>query len=254
MRRAILILTFFLFLTSFITCIAAGTMHKEVSAVSVDGFNIKATFDYPKIKGKKEFSTVVLLHSLGYSSQWWEDLPKELLNSGYAVLNIDLRGHGESVYNSQLVRTSWKNMTNKAYAKYPDDVLAIIDVIKSENSKKKFFDNWAIVGADIGANTAVLLADKVAVKPKTIVMLSPTIDVKGLYIPVSLAHLGGTDCFAISGTNDFDSEKVINYLKKFAQAEFVAYKSESKSTGVLMLKNDNSLTKIITTWIKDYLN
>lgn len=156
---------------------------------SVDGFGIKATLEYPKVKGKKDYSTVVLLHSLGYSSQWWETLPKELTNSGYAVLKIDLRGHGKSVYNSRLVRTSWKSMTNSAYAKYPDDVIKVVEFVKAENSKKTFFNNWAIVGADIGASTAILAADKIANKPKTIVLLSPVVKTRGLYVPVKLANL-----------------------------------------------------------------
>lgn len=254
MKRFLFILAFFLFFTSVNVFSAPAVMHKDVSVQSIDGFNIKATFDYPKIKNKKNYSTVILLHSLGYSSQWWETLPQELLKNGYAVLNIDLRGHGESVYNKQLVRTSWKNLTNSAYAKYPDDVIKVIEHITTENTKKHFFENYAIVGADIGSNTAILVAEKMKIRPKTIVMLSPTIDMKGLYIPVKLAHLENVDILSISGTDDNSSEEVQKYLEKFAQSTFVTYKSESKSIGVLLLKNDKPLSKIITSWINGYLN
>ena len=43
------------------------------------------------------------------------------------------------------------------------------------------------------------------------------------------------------------------YLKRFSQSTFATYTSESKSNGMLMLKNDKSLSKIITSWIKEYL-
>lgn len=250
MKRIILILTLFLLIIN--PVFSASTVKKDISVQSVDGFGIKATLEYPKVKGKKDYSTVVLLHSLGYSSQWWETLPKELTNSGYAVLKIDLRGHGKSVYNSRLVRTSWKSMTNSAYAKYPDDVIKVVEFVKAENSKKTFFNNWAIVGADIGASTAILAADKIPNKPKTIVLLSPVVKTRGLYVPVKLANLN-MDIFSISGTNDVSGAEAEKYLKKFAQSTFATYTSEANSTGMLMLKSDDSLAKIITSWIKEYL-
>ena len=253
MKRIILILTLFLFLINGYAYAATKISKQDLTVPAADGFSIRAVLEYPKIKGQKEYSTVVLLHSLGYSSQWWETLPDDLLNQGYAVLSIDLRGHGKSVYNSKLVRTSWKSMTNAAFAKYPDDVVKVIEYVKKENSKKIFFNNWAIVGADIGASSAILAADKIGYKPKTIVLLSPVVETRGLYIPVSLAHLDNVDIFSISGTADLGSAEAEDYLKKFAQAAFVTYKSEARSMGMLMLKNDTSLAKIITAWVSEYL-
>ncbi len=252
MKRIILILTLFFVLINTVA-FASTTTKRDIAVTSDDGFSIKGTLEYPKVKGKSSYSTVVLLHSLGYSSEWWGNLPQELLNQGYAVLKIDLRGHGRSVYNNKLVRTSWKSMTNSAYAKYPDDVIKVIDYVKSENSKKVFFNNWAIVGADIGASTAILVSDKIAYKPKTLVLLSPVVKTKGLYVPVKLANLDNIDVFSISGTDDNSGEKAQEYLKKFAQATFATYTSEARSTGMLMLKNDSSLSRIITSWIAEYL-
>jgi len=252
MKRLILILTFFLLILN--PCFASvQVVQKDLTVSSVDGFSIKAKFEYPKVKNQKEFNTVVLLHSLGYSSDWWETLPEELLESGYAVLKIDLRGHGKSVFNKKLVKMSWKDMNNNAYAKYPDDVIKVIEQIKSENSKKVFFNNWAMVGSDIGASTAILVAEKISYKPKTIVLLSPVVQAKGLYVPVKLAHLAGVDFLSISGTNDFAGKEAEEYLQKFAQSGFARYTSKANANGMLMLKNDPPLAKIITSWIKEYL-
>lgn len=253
MKRIILILTLFLLLINTIANAATNTVSKEITATSVDGFTMKGYLEYPKIKNQKEFPTVVLLHSIGYSSDWWCNLPQDLLNQGYAVLKIDLRGHGKSVYNSKLSRTSWSSMTNNAFAKYPDDVIKVIEQVKSENTKKVFFHNWAIVGSDIGASTAILAADKISYKPKTLVLLSPVVETKGLYVPVKLANLDKIDIFSISGTNDNTGHNAQEYLKKFSQATFATYTSESRSNGMLMLKNDNTLARIITSWIKEYL-
>lgn len=253
-RIFVYILTLFLLLINTSANAAQQIVKKEIKAVAKDGFNINATLTYPRVKNQKAYSTVVLLHSLGYNSQWWEDLPKELLAKGYAVLTIDLRGHGESVYNKKLAKTSWKNLKNIGFAKYPSDILAIMKVINNDNTRISFFNTWAIVGADIGASAGVLAADNYPIEPKTIVMISPTVNSRGLYIPVSIAHLEKTDFLAISGSGDAASEDAEKYLSRFAQSEFMSFTSDSKTTGMLMLKNDPSLSLMITEWIFEYLN
>lgn len=254
MRRIVLIiLAFFLLLINTSVYAASNVVKKEVSAVASDGFNLKATLTYPKVK-QKEFSTVVLLHSLGYNSLWWGDLTKDLLNKGYAVLAIDLRGHGKSVYNAKLAKVSWKNLKNSAYAKYPDDILKVIDSVKADNVKKQFFNNWAIVGSDIGASAGVIAADKYAVNPKTIVMISPVVKSKGLEIPINVAQLENVDFLSITGTDDNISQEAEKYLKRFAQNEFMSYTADSKTSGMLILKNAPEVSKMIAEWIGEYLN
>ena len=252
MKKTIIILT--LFLSVLNCCFAADikTVTKDYKITTKDKFTIAATLEYPKIKEKTNFSTVVLLHSLGYNSTWWETLPDELLKDGFAVLKIDLRGHGNSIYNSKLVRVSWSSLTNKAYAKYPDDVISVINYIKNEN-KRTFFDKWAIVGSDIGASTAVIVANKIENKPKTIVMLSPIIRTRGLYIPVHLAELDNIDILSVTGQTDINSKQANEYLKKFSQSTFAEYTSISKSIGMLMLKNDDTLSNVISAWVYEYL-
>lgn len=254
MKRIILfILAFFLLFINCEVFAAQGIVKKDISAISKDGFNIKATLSYKKVKAKKEYSTIVLLHSLGYSSAWWEGLAEELVQDGYAVLAVDLRGHGRSIYNAKLVKISWKNLKTTAFSKYPTDVLAVIQKVKDDNVKTAFFNNWAIVGSDIGANTGVIVADQSSIKPKTIVMLSPTTENKGLYIPVKIAQLSKVDFLSITGDGDVASKGDVEYLSKFAQNEFAQYTSKSKSNGMLLLKNDEGLNNMIVKWIEQYL-
>ena len=248
-----LIIFIILFFISFNYILAAETKitAKDYKIAASDGFAINATLKYPKIKGKMNYSTVVLLHSLGYTSEWWENLPDELLKNGYAVVTIDFRGHGKSIYNQKLIRVSWKSLTNKAYSKFPNDVISVVNYIQNEN-KRVFFDNWAIIGSDLGADTAIYVANQISNKPKTIVMLSPAVSVKGLYVPVKLAELN-LDILSIVGSKDINGKEANNYLKKFAQATYAEYMSESTSTGMLMLKSDKTLVNFITSWINQYL-
>ena len=252
MRKLIIILTLFITILNCNCAFSANFVTKDYKITTKDNFSMVATLQYPKIKEKKNFSTIVFLHSLGYNSEWWGSLPQEFLDKGYAVLKIDLRGHGKSVYNSKLCRTSWKNLTNKAYAKYPDDVTTVIQYIKSEN-KRTFFNNWAFIGADIGGSTAVIAANQIKYKPSTIVILSPVVSTKGIYIPVQLAELDNIDILTITGKDDLQTKKANNYLKKFAQSTYAEYESSSPSTGMIMLKHDEDLNEIITSWVEEYL-
>ena len=252
MKKLIIILTFFIIFLNGTSAYSANFVTKDYKVITKDKFTIVATLEYPKIKEKKDFPTVVLLHSVGYNSEWWEDLPTRLLNKGYAVLLIDLRGLGKSVYNSKLTRTSWTGLKNKGYAKYPDDVITVINYVKKEN-KRTFFNNWAFVGADIGASTAIIAANKIEHKPKTIVIISPTVNAKGLYVPVKLAELDNIDILSITGNKDYQSKQADEYLKKFAQSTYAEYASSAESSGMILLKHDEMISKIISSWIEEYL-
>ena len=252
MKRLTIILTLFLLFLNCSYATDVKTVTKDYKTVTKDGFTIVSKLEYPKIKEKTNFSTVVLLHSLGYNSVWWETLPNDLLDKGYAVLTIDFRGHGKSIYNTKLLRVSWKNLKNKAFMKYPEDVITVIEYIKTEN-KRVFFDNWAFVGADIGAASAIIAANKIKYKPKTIVMLSPLVEAKGLYVPVNLAELSNIDILSVTGKTDLIGIRTNSYLKKFAQATYAEYTSDCNSNGMLMLKNDPTLSAFISSWISQYL-
>lgn len=253
-KISILILTLFLFLINTLNPSDAAITKKEYRVVADDGFALNSVLSYPKVKTQAEYKTVVLIHSLGYSSQWWETLPAELNSRGYAVLTIDLRGHGTSVYNKNLGKISWKDMTNSAYSKCPSDVVKIINYIIEDNPKRTFFKDWAIVGSDLGASVGIIAADKLEVKPKTIVVLSPVVKTKGLYIPVSMAQLSNVDYLLITGHDDLTSKSAQDYLSRFAQAGFTTYESPAHALGMLLLKKDPELVKLIAEWVSQYLS
>ena len=50
------------------------------------------------------------------------------------------------------------------------------------------------------------------------------------------------------------SKEADNYLKQFVQDEYATLTSESKTTGMMMLKNDQHLSKTIAEWVNEYLN
>lgn len=229
------------------------TIKKDVQIQTKDNRVIKATVSYIKIDKVKQYPTVVLLHSLGYSSENWGDLPELLNKAGYAVIAIDFRGHGKSIYDGTLHRKAWIYFTPKTYLKFPSDVEAVLNQAQKD-CKQVSLNNYAIVGADIGANTAVLAAKDLNIKPKTLVLISPTTSFKGLYIPVAMTQIGQVPILSIVSQKDIYSLQEQKNLSRFAQGGFYARNYPQGGMGMLMIKSNPTMTVDITKWLLKYLH
>lgn len=216
-----------------------------------DSFIIKSKILYPKVK-KTTYPVVILLHSLGYSSSYWTSLPKLLNDKGYAVLLVDLRGHGQSLYDSNFRIHYWTKYSDLQFSKYPTDVIELISYVLYAY-KNISAQDYVIVGADIGANTAILAAEKMKVKPKGIVLISASLKFKGLYTPIAMTNLGSTPIMAIASKRDNYSFNQISELKKFAQGKYDEKIYPIGGAGMLMLKANPSMASDIANWIGSVL-
>lgn len=211
---------------------------KTIEVTTKDSHLMKAKLMYPRtpkgVKGKT-YPTIVFLHSLGYSSSLWGDLPDTFLKQGYAVLLVDLRGHGISNKDLKLRIKSWTYFTPKIYKRYPSDVLAVINQTK-HTTKKASFNDYAIIGADIGANTGVITAQNMYPHPKAMILLTPAREIKGLNI--FDYKLGTTPILVMCSRQDKISicEEVM--LKTFAKGKYVINNTDLNTNGMMILRQD----------------
>lgn len=223
---------------------------REFSVQTRDGHLIRSYLSYPKTK-MKGYPTIIMLHALGYNSTYWIALQEKYNAKGYAVLRIDLRGHGKSVYDKSFHQRSWRNFKNKDFEQYPNDVIQTIQFIEKQ-TKKPSFVNYAIVGSDIGANTAVIVARKMNIKPRALVLLAPSMEFKGLYIPVVLTEIGKTPILALaSKTDKYYMDQQVR-LARFAQGTFDVANADSGNSGMLILKQHPEFQNAIVTWTEQY--
>ena len=68
-----------------------------------------------------------------------------------------------------------------------------------------------------------------------------------------LTELDNIDILSITGKNDYFGKKADKYLKKFAQSTYAEFTSSSATTGMIMLKHDEILSKVICAWIDEYI-
>ncbi len=138
--------------------------------------------------GEGPFPGVILLHMLGGRRQDWEQvgLTDELTAAGYAVMAVDMRGHGETrgsrdwaVIEQDLV-TVWQAFTN----------LAQVDG-----------ENTAVVGGSIGSNMALITGDNIP-EIKTAILLSPGLDYRGVTTDDRIASYGERPLLIIASEED----------------------------------------------------
>ena len=190
----------------------------------------------------------MLLHSWGLSSKYWGSLPDELLKQGYAVLEVDLRGHGKSstLENSKI--RSYSYLSKNSVQKMPEDVYQILAEVYTNhtNLAKNEID---FVGADIGASVSVYTAKLMKVTPTAMVLISPQIQFKGYFLPNTFLELGEVPVLAVGNRKDANTISQVNTLKKYAQGNFSFLKLPNGGPGMLCLGVNDGTASAIATWL-----
>lgn len=217
---------------------------KTIEVTTQDSHIMKAQLMYPRtpkgVKVKNPYPVIIFLHSLGYSSSQWKELPYTFVKQGYAVMLVDLRGHGISNKDAKFRVKSWTYFTPKIYKKYPSDVIALINTAKQTN-KKVSFSNYAVIGGDIGANTGVLVGQTLPVKPKAMVLLTPYQQFKGLNI--FDYQLGTTPILVMCCKSDKYAVCQEVSLKTFSKGKFVINNTNYPINGMMILQHDAACKK-----------
>lgn len=90
------------------------------------------------------------------------------------------------------------------------------------------------------------------IKPKALVLLAPSLEFKGLYIPVVLTEIGKTPILALaSKTDNYYMDQQIR-LARFAQGTFDVANADSGNSGMLILKQHPEYQAAIVSWTEQY--
>jgi pimeloyl-ACP methyl ester carboxylesterase len=125
---------------------------------------------------KQKSPTVVMFHMLKRSRQAFQPLIAPLLDHGFTIVNMDLRGHGDSINKLDKSTISYKNFGDADWLRLPHDAQTVIADLQKMPGVD--MEKVAIIGSSIGANTAAIVAGNPHVK--ALVLLSPGDDYHGL--------------------------------------------------------------------------
>jgi dienelactone hydrolase len=131
---------------------------KSIELQTADGVRIAADWYRPSPKTDQKLPVVLLLHGFGENRGVWDSfITDHLLKNSLAVLNMDLRGHGQSLGKSgeKLVANS-KWLTDAK--QFPLDLEAAVNWLKSQVGVDP--NRIGVIGADTGASLAYLASGK----------------------------------------------------------------------------------------------
>ena len=248
MKKFLFTLIFVFFLQS-----PVFALNVEVLALSTntkDNFVIKSKVFCPKTASKK--TLYVMLHSYGCSSSDWGKLPLKLAKAtDSCVLAVDLRGHGLSNRTKQGKIYGWQYLDKSAFLKYPNDVNQVIADFVKKYPQKINPGKIVFIGSDIGANTSILAASSLQIKPKFFVLISPSLNFKGLYIPIKLANLGYVKILGVGNAKDKFSIKGLEEVNRYCQGKLDLKIVNKGSCGMSILKANPNLENEIINWCKN---
>lgn len=217
---------------------------------SKDGFNIAGVLDVPKNASvNKKAPLVIFLHSLGGSKSDWGTFPNSVKSLGYATLALDLRGHGLSILDKKNKKKYWPNFKQKEYSKYSDDVNMGIKYLK-DNYPEINANKVAIIGANIGADTAILAGSKSSSNIKTLILMSPFSHYKGIDARIPLVEYGTHPVLILVSKSDHfvynDSSQLIKYAQGKKQLKVYPF----GGNGISLLKFQPASKTVILDWLK----
>lgn len=201
---------------------------EKVSFKTEDGFAITGNFVHGSKKG------VVLLHQFNLDKSSYDNLVKKLNDANFSVLAIDLRGHGESLDQNGVKRTH-ASFSEQDFRNMVKDVKGAKRFLAQQGSNL-----YAVVGASIGANTALNYSAQDPSVEK-IVLLSPGMNYKGIDTEASARSVKARTLVVASNedTYSYGSSKALK--QTIANSEFMELRNAGHGTRMFsgtFLEND----------------
>lgn len=211
---------------------------KEVTIITADDLPLAATLYTPS--GEAPFPGVMLLHMLGSSREVWAEngFAADLVANGYAVLAVDMRGHGETGGSIDWVQAG-------------NDLLSAHNYFV--NRLEVDAEKTAVVGASIGANMALVTA---AEQPSidTVALLSPGLDYAGVTTEDRLEQYGERPIFLIASSEDTSAATAAQALAAAATGPSQLQLYDGAGHGTSMFDKEDGLSQLIIDWLNQNIS
>lgn len=186
---------------------AEGPRPQTVTLTTYDGVKIVGDYYAPKADARPA-PMVILLHMYRSNRHAFAPLVGPLHEAGFAILAIDMRGHGESATPELEQRVRQRD--TKVFEDMVQDVRAAYDFLakrKEEVDRSRF----ALVGASVGCSVALRYAAKDR-SVDCVVCLSPGLNYLGLDSRGDIARIRGRRILLISPESERKNSETLAKL------------------------------------------
>ncbi len=211
---------------------------EDVDLKTSDGINLKGTY----YKGTTN-QGVILLHMLNKKRATWKEFAKDLQDTGYHVIAIDFRGHGDS-------DGDWDDFSSNEFEDRNDFVDMEYDVAAAAAFlKKKATWPKTIIGASIGANIALRYAANTPEVEK-VVLMSPGLSYKGVRTnEASMAYHG--EVLMVGSTDDVPYVEANEKLNNKFVGKHKTFEYMGSGHGTDLFKLESGLSARIIGWLEE---
>ncbi|MCA1559210.1 MAG: alpha/beta fold hydrolase [Acidobacteria bacterium] len=210
----------------------AAASHR-VSLRTDDGVTLAATWYEPSPRGGP---AVVLVHMLHRSRRDWDGVASRLAAEGIGALAIDLRGHGESQGSAAVDDLSRMALDVRAARRFL-------------GSRSDTHGPVGLAGASLGASLAALEASTDSTIA-SVVLLSPSLEYRGLRIEAALRKYGGRPALLVAGDDDAYAARSVRELQKAGDGTREMLLLSRAGHGTTMLSRDPELTRRLVDWFR----
>ena len=198
---------------------------QRVTIRTTDGVSLSAWYYEPS---KRPAPGIVLLPMLPRTHEDWDETAQHLADAGFAVVAIDFR---PVVDDANTLRLDVK--AAKAFLRERPEVSP----------------SFGIAGASIGANLAVLEA---ADDPnyRSIALLSPGLDYRGLRIEAAMKQYGGRPALLVGSTKDPYSWRSIRQFAEIGPGTREVRLTDTVAHGTALLARDPDLMGALVDWFR----
>ena len=221
-----------LILFSLSLAMTAQSESESVTLQAADGVSLAGDF-YPP--AEESAPLIISLHMLNSNRSAYAPLIPDLQAGGYAALNVDLRGHGDSG-------------GARDWGLAIDDVADWIDwLAANEHISAR---GLVIMGASIGANAALMgcAASEVC---RGAIALSPGLDYRGLQPETALTDgLAERSALLVAAHDDAYSADTVRQMFANAQGDVTARLFRGRAHGTRLFDSDyNHISRLILSWL-----
>jgi pimeloyl-ACP methyl ester carboxylesterase len=156
-----------------VAAVEAGGLAPDQGGPSFQTFDLTelhASFDMP-IGVPAPIPAVLLLHGYGEDRTVWRNFTQQLLTRGWAVMALDLRGHGQSKTRNKLPFQATPEWRTDPHA-FPIDLDPALDWLKAR--PRIDTQKIVVIGVDVGANLALIASGRFP-EVRTVVAIKPNL-------------------------------------------------------------------------------
>jgi pimeloyl-ACP methyl ester carboxylesterase len=216
---------------------------EDMQVVTSDGVVIRGTYDAPQ---SDSAPALLLIHMLRKNRESWADFARFAHERGFAVLAIDLRGHGESTQ-SQRGPIHENSFVEADFAAMKLDVAAAVRWLRRRPEIAP--RGISLVGASIGASVAVAYAAEDSLIA-AVALISPGETYRGVQSGPPLRAYGARPLLMVAAEDDNYSLVSVRKLESLADSSKVVHVFPEGGHGTYLLESHPELRGMIVDFVR----